>query len=264
MDPPGEKRFLLFYRWVQWAFLFLALCFCIPRKFFRNNENPHLKKLIEELSTYSIDQTEEEQMKLIGRACTYIQKSMNTHEGIYFKYVACNIFALFVDTFSVFFLNFVFQGRFSNLGWKAFPYTRDSQNFSDYLSQTFPPFAWCEIKKVNLLTAEREETFGCHLTVMELYEKIALFAWFWLIALIIFTYFYTVFLMGMTLPFLRRCLLTPAKPAGHTLHTINSVVRACSVGDAFLLYVIKKRIPTLSFYELIASLSSTLDKKEIV
>ena len=258
IDLGDSKRFLLFYRWIHWTLLFLAFCFYIPRKFSKRSENPRLKKLIEDLATHSsrYDQTERE---LLERAARYIAFNLNTHNGIYFKFVACNFMALCVDIFCFHFLDFVFQGHFIHYGWMAYPYYRDPQNFTDHMSNTFPPFATCKITPKYMLAAKRSETLGCHLTVMELYEKVFLGVWFWLIILTTITCAYLIFLAFMWLPYFRLLILRVAKPThahGTVSDTVLQALSCCKIGDVYLLYRLKQHLSHVRFYELLTKLSN--------
>lgn len=261
-EPGQERRYLLFYRWIHWTLLVLAGFYYIPRKFSKNCENPKVKKLIEDLALHSAryDHVERE---LVERAARYIVLNLKTHNGIYFKFLGCNIIALMVDIFCFQALDFVFQGRFINYGWMAYPYERDPVNFSDYMSRTFPPFAKCELDINNKLVARRTETLGCHLTVMELYEKVFLIIWLWLIVLTFVTCAYLIFLGFMWLPYFRLMILRVAKPpnAKETVSdTIVSVLNCCRIGDVYLLYRLKQHLSHARFYELL----TRLDDPEMV
>lgn len=140
----------------------------------------------------------------------------------------------------------------------SFPFTRDPVNFSDYMSRTFPPFAKCELSMTHKLVARRTEKFGCHLTVMELYEKVFLGVWVWLIILITVTIGYLIFLGFMWLPYFRSMMLKVAKPpnAKNTVSdTIVSVIGYCKIGDVYLLYRLKQHLSHARFYELLTRLS---------
>ncbi|XP_063610412.1 innexin inx2-like isoform X4 [Penaeus indicus] len=256
-EGTSEKRFLLFYRWIHWTLLVLAGIYYIPRKISKNSENPKVKKLIEDLAVNShrYDQVERE---LVDRAARYIAYNLKTHNGLYYKFVTCNLVALVVDIISFQFLDFVFQGRFMHYGWMAYPYSRDPVNFSDYMSRTFPPFAKCDLGVENKLVNKRTEKFGCHLTVMELYEKVFLGVWVWLILLTTITCAYLIFLGFMWLPYFRLMMLKVAKPlnAKDTVsNTIVSVVNCCKIGDVYLLYRLKQHLSHARFYELLTRLS---------
>jgi len=195
---------------------------------------------------------------LVERAARYIAFNLKTHNGLYFKFVLCNLVSLFVDILSFQFLDFVFQGRFIHYGFMAYPYTRDVENFSDYMSRMFPPFAKCELGVENKLVGQRTEKFGCHLCVMELYEKVFLGIWVWLIILTTITCAYLIFLGFMWLPYFRLMMLRVAKPinARDTVSsTIVNVVNCCKIGDVYLLYRLKQHLSHARFYELLIRLS---------
>lgn len=255
-EAGGEIRYLLFYRWIHWTLLVLAAIYYIPRKFSKNSENPKVKKLIEDLAVHGprYDQIERE---LVERAARYIALNLKTHNGIYFKFVGCNVIALLIDIFCFQALDFVLQGRFISYGWMAFPFERDPVNFSDYMSRTFPPFSKCTLDPTIKLVSRRTEVLGCHLTVMELYEKVFLFIWVWLIILTTATVVYLLFLGFMWLPYFRLLILKVAKPNGakdSVSDTIVNVLNHCKIGDVYLLYRLRQHLSHARFYELLCRL----------
>merc|ERR1719187_1631478 len=259
-DPGGEgeqRRYLLFYRWIHWSLLLLAGFYYIPRKMSKTSENAKVKKLMEDLAVncHRYDGLERE---LVDRTARYIAFNLKTHNGLYYKYLTCNLVALLVDIFCFQFLDFLFQGRFLRYGFQAYPFNRDPDTFSDYMSQMFPPFANCELHEEVQLTGRRIERLGCHLTVMELYEKIFLALWLWLIVLTAMTAFYLVFLGLMWLPFPRMFMLRIAKPlsAKDTIrNTIGHSISNCKIGDIYLLYRLKQHFSHARYYELLTRLS---------
>ena len=254
----GKNRFLLFYRWIHWVCLVLAALYYFPRKLSKNSENPKLKKLFEELavSANKFDNTEHENLQKTVR---FLNVNHKTHDGLFYKYVLCNIIALCIDIFTFFFLDFVFQGRFLTYGFDAYPFHRSPEDFADPMSRTFPPFAKCTINRNNKLMDERSEDFGCHLTVMELYEKLFLFVWFWLIALMTMTCAYIIFLFAYSFPYLRRKLLRVSKPVQAT-NTVTSVATSvasdCRVGDIYLLYRLRQFFSHARYFELLSKLGN--------
>ena len=172
-DINDERSYLLFYRWIHWTLLILAMIYYIPRKISKYCENMKVKKLIEDLSVNCTryDQGEKE---LVDRAVNYIKLNVRTHNGLFFKYFFCNILALGIDILCLHCLDYLLRGRFMHYGWMAYPFIRNPHDFNDYMSRTFPPFVSCEIGPVNEIINKRTEKFGCHLIMMELYEKIFL------------------------------------------------------------------------------------------
>ncbi|XP_063610410.1 innexin inx2-like isoform X2 [Penaeus indicus] len=253
----GQRRYLLFYRWIHWALLLLAGIYYIPRKISKTSENTKVKKLIEDLAVnaHRYDGLERE---LVDRTARYIAFNLKTHNGLYYKYLTCNLVALLVDIFCFQFLDFMFQGRFLRYGFQAYPFNRDPQQFTDYMSEMFPPFADCELHNEVQLTNKRIERLGCHLTVMELYEKVFLALWLWLIILTSITVGYIIFLSLMWVPWARLFMLRIAKPlsAKDTIrNTICNIVSSCKIGDVYLLYRLKQHFSHARYYELLTRLS---------
>jgi len=264
--PDGRRRYLTFYRWISWSLLILAALYYIPRKMSKNFDNTRAKKLMEDLAAnaHRYDPAEKE---LVDRAARYIIFNMKTHNGLYYKYLTVNVVALFVDIFTINYLDFLLQGRFLQYGFKAYPFERDPEKFTDYMSQTFPPFASCELSHENQLVAKRTELLGCHLTIMELYEKVFLCVWIWLIILTAITCAYIIFLIMMLTPCVRIYLLRVAKPvhAGEKVTaTIRQVCGNCKIGDIYLLYRLKQHLSHARFYELMTRLSSPELFKSVV
>ncbi|KAK3856590.1 hypothetical protein Pcinc_037095 [Petrolisthes cinctipes] len=262
----GEnRRYLLFYRWISWSLLVLAGIYYIPRKVSKNFDNARCKKLMEDLAANShrYDQAEKE---LVERAARYLIFNLKTHNGLYWKFLSVNVIALIVDLIAMQYLDFILQGRFIQYGIRSYPFTRDPRGFTDYMSQTFPPFASCELARENQLTNKRTEKFGCHLTIMELYEKLFLGLWLWLIILIFITCCYIIFLLCMWLPCMRAYLLRVAKPAhvsDKVRGVIQSVAQNCKIGDIYLLYRLKGHLSHARFYELMTRLADpTLFNKQ--
>ncbi|KAK8745124.1 hypothetical protein OTU49_000464 [Cherax quadricarinatus] len=257
VENDSSRRYILFYRWIAWSFFILAQVYYIPRKVSKNFDNARCKKLLEDLAAnaHRYDQAEQE---LVERAARYIIFNLNTHNGLYWKYLSVNVLALFVDIFAMHYFDFILQGRFIQYGFKSYPFIRDPQRFTDYMSQTFPPFVSCEISREHQLVNRRIEKLGCHLTIMELYEKVFLILWVWMIFLTFVTCCYIIFLILMWVPYVRVYLLRTAKPA-HASSKVGMVIHAvaknCKIGDIYLLYRLKGHLSHARFYELMTRLS---------
>ena len=258
IDGDNEKRrYILFYRWIHWSLLMLAGFYYIPRKVSKSLENARAKKLMEDIAANSFryDNIEKE---LVERAARFVTSNLKTHNGLYFNFLCVNIIALIIDLLTFQYLNFIFQGRFMSYGFSAYPFDRDPRNFNDYMSQMFPPFVSCELTSENKLTNKRTEELGCHLTIMELYEKIFLALWLWLILLTALTAGYILFLIAMLFPAVRKQLLRTAKPISANDKVSKTIVRVsdnCKVGDMYILYRLKQHFSHARFYELLSKLS---------
>ncbi|KAF2364998.1 Innexin, partial [Trinorchestia longiramus] len=253
----GEKNNLLFYRWVHWALLILTIVYFIPRWLSKTHENPKLKHLFVYLNAngHHYDGTEKQ---LVDSAAKYMVKEMRTHKSLFLKYWSWNVVALATDVFAFYFVDWLLLGRFKTLGFAAYPYYRDGRNQTDYISKTFPPFAECTIGMAQELTNRRIERFGCHLTAMEIYEKLFFVVWFWLIFLSIITAGYIIFLALFFHPKGRDLILRFSKPmlAPETSRkTMENLAKFYEAGDYFVLYKMRQHFAHRDFYELLRKIS---------
>ncbi|XP_050690359.1 innexin-10-like [Eriocheir sinensis] len=261
VEGNGPRRYILFYRWIKWSLLVLAGVYYIPWKVSKGIDNARCKKLLEDLASnaHHYEQLEDKLWeKQVKRAGWYVISNLKTHNSLYWKYLGVNILALVIDLSTMYYLHFTLQNRFIQYGFKAFPFDRDSVNFTDYMSQTFPPFVSCELNYQNRLVNMRTEKFGCHLTIMELYEKVFLGLWLWLIALIFITFCHIVFLLTMWLPCVRAYLLRTSKTvhADDKVQTdIHKVLKDFMIGDMYLLYRLKGHFSHVRFYQLMRLIS---------
>ncbi|XP_037790296.1 innexin inx2-like [Penaeus monodon] len=256
-EEGGERRYILFYRWIWWSLAFLVVVFYIPRILCRIFDNGQCSSLLKELSIKARCH-KEQWHELEETAAQYLRVNLNTHNGLYWKFLSANLLALLIDCFAIGFLDIVLQGRFSQYGHRGFPYERNATSFTDDFSQTFPPFVSCELSSEHALVNRRVERYGCHLTLMELYDKLFLFLWYWLVFLAVVASCYLVFLFVMWLPFVRERLLRPAKPAiaeENVGVVVAGALSKCKLGDVYVLYRIKSRVSHAQFLYLLKRLS---------
>lgn len=257
IEVGSERRYLLFYRWIHWVLLVLAAVYYIPRKISKNAENPKVKKLFEDLAV-GVHRYDNYEKEMVERAARYMAFNIKTHDNLFFKYLTCNFIALIIDLITLNFLDYCFQNRFLNLVYNSMPFDRDPKTFTDYLSQTFPPFADCELNHNSMLTNKRVEKLGCHLTVMELYEKVFILLWLWLVLLICITTLYIIYLFCFWSPWARLRILRVAKPANardSIRNTVVSVLQNCKIGDIYLLYRLRQHFSHARYYDLLTKLS---------
>ncbi|KAK4307758.1 hypothetical protein Pmani_020496 [Petrolisthes manimaculis] len=136
-----NRRYLLFYRWISWTLLGLAGIYYIPRIVSKHFNNTRCKYLLEELAA-NIDKDDKINDILLKKISNYLIYTLNTHNVLYWKM----LLALFIDILAVWLIDILLQGRFILYGYLAYPFTRDPKRFTDYMSQTFPPFVNLSIK----------------------------------------------------------------------------------------------------------------------
>lgn len=250
------RKYLLFYKWVHWIFLIMAGIYYIPYKLAKNCGNSKVDKIIQDLSQHHNNYSQNE---LMGKVKSYVDISFNTHNNLYYGFLICNIAALIIDIAGFFFLDFMLQGRFTNYGWEAYPYRRDPVRFKDYISMTFPPFVKCQLTPTNKLIASRTENIACHLTMMELYDKLFLIIWIWIILLFIITVTYIlIFLFLSLISNFSLIVIRVSKPHNVTteckIKNMNVLLRCCKIGDIYLFYCLRQCLSHKQFYELLRHL----------
>ncbi|CAL4187916.1 unnamed protein product, partial [Meganyctiphanes norvegica] len=191
-----HRRYILYYRWIPWAFLLLTTMYYIPRiasKTFTRTITKQMKSMLVNARNESFGDPESVEFK---KAVQYIRENKGSHNGIYWTYIGLNCLALGVDVFTMFLWDILLQGRFSRYGL-SLPewYKRNPKDFSDEISRTFPPFVKCKIESVHLIASADAKAYGCHMTYMQLYEKVFILLWFWLVIMIIITTVYIIYIM---------------------------------------------------------------------
>ena len=258
----GEREYLIFYRWVHWVILILAGLFYSVRKLSKLFENVKIKKLFEvvaqHISKYDFSG---DAVELAG---LYLTFNARTNDALFFKYLACNIYALLTDICTFFILDFCLNNRFLNLGYDTYPFTKDIVQFSDPLSQAFSPLVDCELTPGVAITYERAEKFGCHLTMMEYYKKYFVALWCYLIISTTLTACYILYLILFLFPFTRRLVLNPepfitAKECD--IERANEGLDSMKVGDIFLLYRLEYLIPHINYYKLLKNITDVSYKE---
>ena len=104
---------------------------------------------------------------------------------MYFCCLFCHLYSLLLNIAIFFVLDFFLQQRFLLYVPKIWPMTRDPEGFSDVMSKEFYHFSRCQVPSGRLVFG-RTEHLQCYLTLMEYYEKIFVFIWFYLLLLFIF------------------------------------------------------------------------------
>lgn len=135
---------------------------------------------------------------------------------------------------------------------------RDPALFSDLLSTTFIPFARCQIAPSNLVIDKTELNFGCHLPLMELYEKIFIVAWAVLAVHWIWSFFMVVWLSLGMFPFFGKfsCVMTLSFVRKRSATYMYKAARICSLGEVHVLYLMKRYMSSAQFEELLVAFVS--------
>nr|XP_045593525.1 uncharacterized protein LOC123755090 [Procambarus clarkii] len=233
------RQYILFYRWIYFSFLLLAGLYYIPRIIAKQAENPRLRKLMTDLAQGENRYDGSTWDKDTEIMLKYLQNHTSTHNTLYIWHVVCHVIALAIDVGVIFFFDFCLNGRFLKLIYAAYPFDRDPVYFKDELSRTFPPFVYCAIDTQMLINSEREDLLGCHLMLMELYEKMFIVIWFWLAVVTLCTALSVVCLLLVVLPPFNRLFLKMHTTSKDIRNIKRKILKLCPYGDLYVLYLMK-------------------------
>jgi len=263
-DPTSKDvKIMMFYKWIPFSIMIIGAMFYIPRKLSKHFESNQLVRLMTMLSQKSGNETVRET----------IHHFMNTRKyfnSLFYKYLFCNVVALGINILCMFTLDFFLQGRFLSYGLIDV-YNREVQNFTDDVSRTFPPFTQCQITPQMRLIAGRTDRFGCHLTLMEVYEKLFFIIWWWMVFLMVTTGAYIVFLVSFRLCSKVQLLaLRSSKPDAlrkkfddsRFTETLKKLLTKVEIGEIYSLYRLKEFFSPAQYFELIMKLEKEFSDAE--
>ena len=169
------------YRWIHWVTLFLMYLYYLPLIVARNCSVPIINQLLLDIKGCKHQDTEQLRLAFI-----YVEE-LGWYSFVFLRHLLCHLFALVVNIICIFIIDTLFNNQFLLMVPAMFPFSRDLRYFSDPLSLLFPPFVMCKVGPEMMLLNYRTETIGCHLPLMEFYEKIFIFLWLWMSMLLIIT-----------------------------------------------------------------------------
>ena len=277
VEPDNNRRYLFWYRYLQFLLMGVAGLYYWIHKVVKYTEDQCTKRLVTEIQPLAGNgnpkQDNDMDKVVYAKVPEYVSRTMGNNQSIYWKNLGLTVLALVIDFFVMGAFHYILNGRFFQYPFQVIPFDRDTVNFSDYMSKTFPPFVECEISAVHKLIAERKDTFGCHLTHMELYEKIFFFYWFWQAFLIVACIVYICYLLAFLIPTVRRWRFwnggysTPASgfnDAGEKVYDdqIKEFVSSLSYSDGYVLKRLKGHMSEMRYFTVLLHLVGQLKKKE--
>jgi len=266
MQDDGSPRYILYYRYMYMVFAIMLLFNYAIYKLVKDFEPQRIAGLMNSLHKWKNNYLNMD-LKIIDEIYEYLLDMRNTHTGIYFRHILCHVFALIIDIFSFFFLDFVLQGNFRDYGYAAYPYEKDTVNYKDHMSTVFPPFANCTIYPRHELVSSRIEKFRCQLTENIMYEKFFLFVWFYLIILMAITTIYILLSLTLLNNRVRRFALGVHKPNFAKVavgDVLDSALKVLDLGDVYLLYRLRPYVSHCNLYELLCRVTlMRKDEKEV-
>lgn len=146
-----------------------------------------------------------------------------------------------------------------NLVYSAYPFHRDPRSFKDELSLTFPPFVRCLVDEQVYINNERKEWFGCHLLLMDIYDKMFVVIWLWLVVLIGITIITTFAFILWIIPPFNRLFLLMHTDSKHAKKLRYKIVKKFGFTDLFVLHLMKRHRSEAEFMMVMSELAHSED-----
>ncbi|XP_018009246.1 uncharacterized protein LOC108666827 [Hyalella azteca] len=259
-----HRRYLLFYRWVPYSFLLVAALFYTLRAgLVKKWEDTRLAALYKDVWNERCNYLTEKWEGTNNLVVQFLRtgQSVSSH---YVRWILCHVFANLVDLVAVLVFQFVLQGEFVSLVPNVLHgLERNPANFTDKLSTIFPPFAECQISAAHKIVDGYVINFGCHLTHMELYEKIFIITWLVLALHWLWSFAMVIWLSIGMVPFFGKftCVVTGRLINRKSAAIMVKAVRVCSMGDVHVLYLVKKWMSNAQFEQLLKAVVNSKEEE---
>eukprot|EP00092_Neocalanus_flemingeri_P010873 GFUD01011710.1.p1 GENE.GFUD01011710.1~~GFUD01011710.1.p1 ORF type:complete len:400 (+),score=91.68 GFUD01011710.1:31-1200(+) len=255
----GDVTFKAYYQWVPFVLFMQACLFYAPHLLCKMWEGGKITGIISGLNAMVIDRSERKDKQRI--VAQYLVDTLHTHniwtikmfitEIIYFLNVLGNIY--FMDVF--------LGGEFRTYGLQvASIVEEDPEDRVDPMSRIFPRVTKCTFNKFGPSGSIQRRDAMCVLPVNIINEKIYVFLWFWLTALVIITglsLLHSAFLLAA--PSVRNMMLrSRAAHQGRVLSALDDVTRRLHLGDWKLLHILGMNMEPLVFGELVVELAEQM------
>jgi len=265
----GSRNYLFWYRYLQFVLLAIAGTYYWIHKVVKYTDDQCAKRVISEIQPIAgngnIRQETDLDKVVYNRVPEYLNRTMGYNAAVYWKNLGLTFLALLIDLFTFYVFDYCLKGRFLHYLPEIIPFQRDTKGFTDYMSKTFPPFVECEINELYKLTSKRVETFGCHLPMMELYEKIFVFYWVWLMFLIAACCGYIIYMVFYFHPYFRfllgRSYSTPScglDEDGRKIYDglIRDYMNSLNVSDCYTLRRLKSHMSEVRYFNVILRMAN--------
>jgi len=252
-DNPEEHRYHKYYQWVCFTLFFQALCFYIPRYFWKMWEAGKLKMLVQDLNVPIVEK--ELKQDRLSVLITYFVDKKNNNDWYAARFFFLEILNLVNVIGQIFFVDFFLGGEFTTYGSDVISMSElPSDSREDPMSRIFPKVTKCTFHKYGPSGTVQTLDGLCILPLNIINEKIYVFLWFWFIFLAVVSAIHFVYrLIVIFIPQLRETLL---KTRARTVpaYEINNICSKTSRGDWFILYQLGKNIDPVIFKEFINGL----------
>ncbi|KAJ8965141.1 hypothetical protein NQ314_004366 [Rhamnusium bicolor] len=253
-DPSAITR-QFYYQWVCIAFCVQALIFYLPRYLWKTWEGGRLRLLVKDLMgpVTTPDWNSATKDKLVK----YFLNGRYSHNMYAVRYCFCEILNFVNVIAQIYFMDWFTSGKFTIYGIAYASY-----NLVNPMNAVFPKVTKCTYYKYGPSGGVNKIDALCILPLNVLNEKFFLVLWYWLLFLLIVSFFSLIYrALFLFVPKFRVYLLR-AQTRNLDKKKAKAVIDHITYGDFFLLYKVGKNVNPILYKDLVTGMHDSIVSKE--
>jgi len=265
--PGDEIVHHKYYQWVVFVLFLQALCFHLPRLYWKHSEGGIIKMLVGDLTNplYIVNPGERrERVEFIAK---FFQESTKGHGAYALQFFLAEVLCL-INVIGQIYLTDRFLGyQFTTYGWDVFSINNmNPDDRADPMNIVFPKVTKCTFFKYGSSGTIENRDGLCILALNIINEKIYTFLWFWFVLVSICSCIALVYrILVVALPAIRVNIIMTS-----TLHQVDrKLVERClscpthsfldQIGDYWVLFLLSRNLSPVAMRELMEELGPVLN-----
>lgn len=258
IDTTTENDVQVYHAYYQWVCFFFALqgiFFYFPRFIWKSVEQDHSDNVL--LGLDNPIQDGDYAVRVLAR---YLKETSNRHTFKAVMYFLCEALNFVNVVGQIFFTDKFLGHEFTTYGTEVIEFAEtDQSNRTDPMIQVFPRVTKCSFRQFGVGGSVQKHDALCILPINIMNEKLFIFLWFWFVLLAIVSGLNLIYRSFFIFPWFRcrRLAIGLSKKSGDKIKEIIDRPQF-TIGDYFLLLILKKNLASLNFDSLLDKLSKIL------
>lgn len=271
--PPQAGEDVVYHKYYQWVVfvLFLqALCFHLPRLFWKHTEGGIVKMLVGDLTNPMYIVNKDDRKDRIELIAKYFKENTKGHGGYALNFFLAEILCLINVISQIYFTDRFLGYQFTTYGWDVFTLNNmNPEDRPDPMNVVFPKVTKCTFFKYGTSGTIENRDGLCILALNIINEKVYLFLWFWFVGVAIFSAVALIYrILVVLVPSIRvQVLMT------NTLYQVDrKLIQRClscpthnfldQVGDYWILFLLSRNLSPIAMRELFEDLGPVMNPEQ--
>ncbi|RWS05636.1 Innexin inx2-like protein [Dinothrombium tinctorium] len=258
---PGEKRvYHKYYQWVCFVLFLQAVCFYIPRYFWKMWEGGRLRSLVLSLDNPILEESQKKDA--VKTLVAYFRSNLRLHNTYFYRFIFCEVCNFINVIIQMYLIDAFLGGAFSTYGFDVIKHSEmEPEIRNDPMVKIFPKMTKCTFHRFGSSGDVMKYDALCLLPLNIINEKIYIFLWFWMVLLAIVSGIIVVYrVIIIFFPHVRYVTLRSRARLTDRYH-LRLVMDLSKMGDWFVLYLLCKNVDPLNFRELMQELAKELSEE---